>query len=115
MTGAKYCTIASAKIRGAILVSENLRSVSAACRNNCSIAPMSGGRAQAPGLALVRHRAFVPVAQQEIGEAVEQEVDRDAGQRQHEQGREQARDLQPVARFQDAEREAGLDAAASGP
>src|SRR5258708_32803512 len=108
MTGAKYCTIASAKIRGAILLSANLRSVSAACRNNCSIAPISGGRAQAPGLALVRHRAFVPVAQQEIGEAVEQEVDRDAGQRQHEPRREQARDPQPGTRFPDSEREPGL-------
>src|SRR5688572_33384386 len=57
-----------------------------------------------PGIALVLapNRALVPVAQRQMGDPAGEKEDRDAGERDHQQGGEHARDLQPVAGFEDA-------------
>ena len=59
-------------------------------------------------------RAFVPAAQQQPRQEVEQPVNDDAGQRQQQQRREHARDRQPVAGFEYAEGQPGLGSAGPG-
>ena len=59
-------------------------------------------------------RAFVPAAQQQPRQKIEQPVDDDAGQRQHQQRREHARDRETVAGFENAEGEPGLGPAGPG-
>ena len=59
-------------------------------------------------------RAFVPAAQQQPRQKIEQRVDDDAGHRQHQQRREHARDRETIAGLQNAEGEPGLGAAGPG-
>src|SRR5580704_1983985 len=56
---------------------------------------------------LAPERALVPLVQQEIFERREAEEDRDAQDRQQHQRGKHARDVEPVARFDDAPGEAG--------
>src|SRR5687768_8149390 len=59
-------------------------------------------------------RALVPSAQRQVRDEGQEDEDEDAGAGDHEQRREHARDLQLVARFEDAVGEARLDAARAG-
>ncbi len=54
------------------------------------------------------------MAQQAARQEVEQQVDHDPGQRQQKERREEARDRQAVAGFENAEGEAGFGAAGAG-
>src|SRR5665213_1863775 len=63
---------------------------------------------------LLRQSAFMPMGQQPAREPGQRGEDRDAGQRQQQQRGEHARDLEPIARLEDARGEAGLGAAGAG-
>src|SRR6185312_2306839 len=66
----------------------------------------------ARALAVTRPDAFVPMAEQTLFQPGEAEEDEDAEQRQQQERREHARDVEAVARFDDAPGEPGAGARA---
>ena len=60
------------------------------------------------------HGAFVPFPEQEMGDQAGRKEDQDAGEGEEHQGREEARDVQPVLRLDQAEGEAGAGAGRAG-